>query len=217
MPLTTLVDFPCAELPTPLAAPGIDLWFFDAWPAPRQAAESEAVQAVLARYVASPLPLRVVRAEGGKPRLVDAAIEFNVSHTGNAALIGVGDVALGVDLERCGRTRPVLELARRFFAAPEAIALEALDAAQRPASFLDLWCCKEAVLKALGRGLAFGLERVVFGLDREGRVSQALQIAENPISEWHVVRLQPAPGFVGALAWRGAARDVRVCRTPPAV
>src|SRR3546814_6516543 len=63
----------------------------------------------------------------------------------------------GADLELL-RPRPrALALAERFFVRSETGALLALPAEAREAAFVRLWCAKEAVLKAHGRGLAFGL------------------------------------------------------------
>src|SRR3546814_11324671 len=62
----------------------------------------------------------------------------------------------GADLELL-RPRPrALALAERFFVRSETGALLALPAEAREAAFVRLWCAKEAVLKAHGRGLAFG-------------------------------------------------------------
>jgi len=92
-----------------------------------------------------------------------------------------------------------------------------LDPVRRQTAFLELWCCKEAVLKALGRGLAFGLARVEFALNERGEPKALTRVGEDLPHDWHVVRLRPAPDFAAALAWQGPARRVQVCRTPPLV
>lgn len=219
MQVTTVSDFPRAPLPTALDDATIHVWFFAGWPAARHAAESEALRGLLARYVGTPAQqVRIVREALGKPHIAESALEFNLSHTASSALVAVANrMPLGVDLERVGRRRPVLALAQRFFAASEAAALATLDENRRQEAFLDLWCCKEAILKALGRGLGFGLDRVVFELDMDGNVQRLAGLHDSPTPEWHVVRLRPVGGFVAALAWRGPPRDVRVCLAPPLV
>jgi 4'-phosphopantetheinyl transferase len=67
------------------------------------------------------------------------------------------------------------------------------------------------VLKALGEGISFGLERVAFALDAGGsptHVSAIVSEAGSP-HEWQLARIDPAPGYLGALAWRGARRRIR--------
>ncbi len=147
----------------------------------------------------------------GKPHLVGAELQFNLSHSRSVLLIGLShQQALGVDIEQGVRARPYLELARRYFTAPEAEALAALPIERLPHAFLDLWSAKEAVLKALGRGIAFGLDRVGFALDAVGGVTHLCCLHEEAGTpeQWQVVRLAHA-GATGALAWRGANMQLR--------
>jgi 4'-phosphopantetheinyl transferase len=87
----------------------------------------------------------------GKPRLVEPAadLDFSLSRAGPRLLLAVSAAAVGVDVER--RDRDVeAGVARIAFADDERAELE--DAS--PDAFLACWTCKEAVLKALGHGLA---------------------------------------------------------------
>lgn len=149
------------------------------------------------------LPLR--RDARGRPRLNGhAGLDCNWSHSGDCLLVALGRrMQLGIDLERQHSRPRALELARRFFRTEEANWLAAQAADGRDRAFLRLWCAKEAVLKAHGHGLSFGLERLWLG-ERDG----ALRLLEcDPAlgrpREWNVLELQPAPGYLGALAWRG--------------
>ena len=118
---------------------------------------------------------------------------------------------LGVDIERIDRDVDVGGLSRRFFAVAEADALDALPETLRAEAFVRLWTCKEAVLKALGEGLAFGLDRVALALDGAGVPTELAALAtEAGLSDaWQLALLEPAPGFLGALAWRGGPRTIR--------
>jgi 4'-phosphopantetheinyl transferase len=203
-------DFVAAVPPQPLAADEIHLWFFPQWEKLRDATQSPAVRAVLAGYSdRSPHALRIDRNELGKPRLADGAVEFNLSHTGDALLLSVTrDTPVGVDLENVSRqTRSLTELAQRWYAPSEAAAIAALPESSRHAAFLRLWTCKEAVLKCLGVGIGFGLERAEFLLRADGFVC-ALRTPPAP-GAWHVVALNPDAAHVGALAWRGKPLSVR--------
>jgi 4'-phosphopantetheinyl transferase len=172
--------------------------------------------ALLAVYLdAEPASLELRNDEFGKPRLlVDGAehpdLQFNWSHSGGHALVALArDVAPGVDIEQRRDGVKTLEIAQRFFAPDEARTLAACAGAEREALFFRLWCAKEAVLKALGRGLAFGLERVAF--ERQGdswRPARFDTEAGDPAG-WQVRTLSPAAECAGALAWRGPGRPVR--------
>jgi 4'-phosphopantetheinyl transferase len=153
--------------------------------------------------------LPLVRDDWGRPRLLAPYQDRDAgwSHSGERLLLALGrDVTLGVDLERL-RARPrALELARRYFAPAEAERLHALAPEPREAAFLRLWCAKEAVLKAHGRGLAFGLHRLEFDLGDHGEAAPLRLRASDPAlgdpADWHLHEWTPQPGYLAALAWR---------------
>lgn len=147
------------------------------------------------------LPLR--RDPRGRPRLDAAGADVSWSHSGERLLVALGrDVQLGADLEWL-RPRPrALALAERFFVRTETAALLALPAAAREASFVRLWCAKEAVLKAHGRGLAFGLDRLEFALDGDAWTLVACDPALGRPSDWTLHAFAPMPGYLASLAWR---------------
>ena len=74
-------------------------------------------------------------------------------------------VEIGVDLEEQARAVDFMALAQRYFAPEEAAFLLAADEGARKGLFLRFWCLKEAVLKAIGVGLAYGLDRFAFALE----------------------------------------------------
>ena len=145
-------------------------WHWQAW-RPGDRAE-DAVRAWLAPCLGcDAASVMLARDVHGRPRLApEHGFDAGWSHSGGGLLVACGrDVVLGVDLER-EHVRPrALELARRFFHPREAAWLEAQAEAARAPAFLRLWCAKEAVLKAHGRGLAFGLDRLAFA-ERDGRL-----------------------------------------------
>jgi len=81
----------------------------------------------------------------------------------------------------------------------------------RQTAFLRVWSCKEAVVKALGNGIGFGLERLQFRIDPAGEPIElsVIHASAGTTEDWHIVRLAPTGDHVGALAWRGPARRVR--------
>ena len=72
---------------------------------------------------------------------------------------------------------------------------------------------KEAVLKALGRGLAFGLDRLRFELDgNDPRALADIAAEAGAVAEWQVTRFDAGHDHAGALAWRGPPLRVRALR-----
>lgn len=143
----------------------------------------------------------------GRPRLgaPHAGSDVSWSHSGEGLLIALGEgVQLGVDAERL-RPRPrALELARRFFTPAEADWLQARPDAAREADFVRLWCAKEAILKAHGRGIAFGLHRLALAERDGGLRLVAADPALGRAGDWSLHEFTPAPGYAAVLAWRSA-------------
>ena len=199
----------------------IHLWRIPYTPSQRRAP----LLALLAAYLGIPASDVVLDHNAkGKPQLqatpsfsgqmqrrgADAALSFNWSHSGDYALVALsrGD-AVGVDIERLGKNLRAFEIAQRFFEPGEAAALAALEPDARDLAFIGLWCAKEAVLKAAGEGLSFGLARLAFahlgGADwKLTRTDPAL----GEVRAWRVESFDPAPNYRGVLAWRGGAREV---------
>jgi len=203
------------------ASPAMPRWRWQAWDAAvraRQDGAWDAAHAWLASLPDAPtgaLPMQ--RDAHGRPRFAaGAGFDAGWSHSGDGLLLAFGrGVVLGVDMEY-ERPRPrALELAQRYFVPAEVAWLAAhaeeptasaagFDVAISPRdlAFLRLWCAKEAVLKAHGRGLAFGLHRLVFA-ERDG----ALVLAEadpalGDTAAWSLREFVPHPGYRAALAWR---------------
>ena len=155
--------------------------------------------------------VELVAGPHGRPQLAPAqagGLDFNWSHSGGCALVALGrGVAPGIDVER-RRPRPrALELARRYFDPAETAWLAAQPVGQRDDAFLALWTAKEAVLKALGRGLAFGLHRLE--IDLAAGTPRLQRLADEDTTAWQLHALDTGPGHRAALAWRGPARAIR--------
>jgi len=212
MRLLTSRDFAVARVPVQLDNDELQLWFFP--PDPDAVADTKLRALLGAHLGCAQTDLVFGRAEHGKPFLSrPAGLEFNLSHSRDALLIGLSRAqALGVDIETLQRERPALEIARRFFTASETRALSLLESGPpRNQAFLRLWSAKEAVVKALGRGLGFGLAELEFVIDARGQPSglNVIGASAGTPPEWQIIGLQPCDGYVGALAWRGPPRTVR--------
>ena len=166
------------------------------------------VRDTLAHWLGEPGAPPLARDPSGRPRLLAPHQDHDTgwSHSGEQLLLALGrGVTLGVDLERL-RPRPrALELADRFFAPGEAGRLQALAPERRELAFLRLWCAKEAVLKAHGQGLSFGLHRLEFIPDGDDEHASLSLLASDPelgaASDWHLHEWTPTPGYLAALAW----------------
>lgn len=175
---------------------------------PGQRGEPQARQVLAEALGGDPLALPLVRDPRGRPELSAALSRFGTgwSHSGGLLLVALGEgVRLGVDLELL-RPRPrLLEIVRRFFHPAEIQWLESLSGAEREQWFFRVWCAKEAVLKADGQGISFGLHRLQFA-PVEGDLLQLAWCdpALGPAARWNLHEWQASDRFRAALAWHAA-------------
>ena len=131
----------------------------------------------------------------GKPALENAdGAAFNVSHSGNVALIALAPGgAVGVDIERC---RPEAELAPL-----QGLVLSPSEQLDHALPFMERWVVKEAVLKALGLGIADHLRSLSItsslGPPDTYHLEHSLPVS-SPLQAWPL----PAPsGYAAALGY----------------
>lgn len=168
-------------------------------------------RATLKRVLAERIGMRaedliVAEAEWTKPRLALPAgrppVYFNVSHSGDYALVAVTDAAeVGIDIEQIRADCPIDELARRYYSAHEYEMLCQLPASRRLHDFYRLWTTKEAVLKCAGLGLSVPPAVVEVRLST-GAVPQihCLDAKREFLEQISVRELVVADGYVSAIA-----------------
>lgn len=93
----------------------------------------------------------------GKPILPNSKLQFNLSHSGDYAVVGVSISELGVDVECHQRPVEVLDLATRFFTKEEQEIILKSDGYLSSYKFFRVWTLKEAFVKAVGDGLSMSL------------------------------------------------------------
>jgi 4'-phosphopantetheinyl transferase len=117
----------------------------------------------------------------GKPRQAEASpLHFNVTHRDCLALIAfttIGEV--DIDVEAVDRRVESLDIANSNFTRKEAEAIAVAGSLEEQRKhFLRFWTRKEAVLKAAGGGLLYGLDSVdVSGEPPGGRSRRGRGIA----------------------------------------
>ena len=115
-----------------------------------------------------PADLVFAYGEHGKPHLPAGGPSFNVSDSGDFAVVALASAELGVDAEVMRPLARRKQLARRICTQRELEAIESIPEAERDASILRLWTCKEAGLKAVGTGLSGGVRNVEIDLRPDG-------------------------------------------------
>lgn len=116
----------------------------------------KALRILLGKYLAcSPSVITFDTHPRGKPYLSNHAVYFNVSHSGEWALIGLcEDHEIGVDIEVYS-ARDYLGIARTAFSEEEQRILRQCPHFLRSYTFYSTWSQKEAFIKACGQGLYY--------------------------------------------------------------
>jgi 4'-phosphopantetheinyl transferase len=139
----------------------------------------------------------------GKPYLPRASrdVRFNISHSGDLALIAVSlGCDIGVDVELINEMPEMGEIAVRFFSDRSRTEFLCAPADDRLEVFYKCWTEKEAISKCTGQGI----------------------VEEKPLpaDNISVIPLTPAAGYAASLAMNGPIRNVRTWRwvhTPQSV
>jgi 4'-phosphopantetheinyl transferase len=176
-------------------------------------------RSILARYLGTePAALRFAQGPQRKPYLVmppgQGRIHFNLTHSHELALLAVArDREVGIDIEYIRADVAAEPLAERFFSPQEVAALRALPASVQAEAFFDAWTCKEAYLKARGEGLTALLNQFAVSLV-PGEPARLLWVQgdDRAASHWSLRRLDPGPGYAGALAAESGDWEIVCCQ-----
>ncbi len=128
-------------------------------------------RAILRKLLASYLKIdvetvRLLSAPNGKPFIGThnerPGISFNCSHSANWALIAVArEIDLGVDIEHHRFLPDIHHMANACLSQTEIFEFLKLPEAMKIQYFFDAWTCKEAFVKAIGKGLSFPLKDII--------------------------------------------------------
>lgn len=139
----------------------------------------------------------------GRPRLRDrtSRIELSVSHSGNLVAVAIAQQhPLGVDVEEMRPLRNLHSLEQMVLSAKEVAGLRRLPDATRSLAFLTLWTRKEAVLKALHRGLELNPRQLVVSAHNEEPRVLAWPPGIAAPSEFSLAGFKTDADYVGSVA-----------------
>lgn len=139
----------------------------------------------------------------GKPHLAhsDASVHFNLSHSGNFALIALSNQGpLGIDIEPKARGVTLISCATAFLSPNELTKLGTIENREdRARHLITTWCAKEAYLKALGSGLSIPPETLSLEKVRDGSFL-IMERGRRGRFQIHFPDPGPIPGSIAALA-----------------
>lgn len=143
----------------------------------------------------------------GKPGIENGCgLEFNLSHSGELAILAVGqNHSLGIDVEFFS-ARPYAGIGKQLFSPLERLTLAKLPPMLTPFAFFHIWAQKEAFIKACGLGLHYPTEQ--FDVP-------ALPVAPKEIKDsvhntsWQLVSFMPQIACSAALCHHKNIQEIR--------
>ncbi len=148
----------------------------------------------------------------GKPALHDHELEFNLSHSGDFALIAITrDSRVGIDVEHIRQGISSQVIAQQYFSKSEFSELQRLPLEQREAAFFTCWTRKEAYIKAQGLGLSLPLESFDVSLTpNEPATLRATRPNPRDAACWTLFSLEVHPCYAASVAAEGRELELRL-------
>ncbi len=157
---------------------------------------------ILSYYTKQPAhSLKFINNRYGKPFLKDSNIQFNMSHSYNMVYYIVAhNYKVGIDIEFHDNTLDVMELSNLVLTPKEITLLESFSIEERYKTFYTLWARKEALVKAIGKGLSYPINTIeampIASYDKITLTSNN----NNAKQELYSYTLRTTPNYSGAIA-----------------
>lgn len=126
-----------------------------------------------------------------KKPFVDQDIEFNISHSATDVVIAIAKHPVGIDIETCSAQPEALNIAKRFFTPNEYNHLATLPPEKVSHCFFHLWTQKEAIVKAIGKGVFHDLKNVEVSPEPPSKLLSLKNDSET-VNDWSIFTI-PIP------------------------
>jgi phosphopantetheinyl transferase len=147
----------------------------------------------------APEQLGIIHQRDTRPYCVDVPdLNLSFSSSGTTAIAcASASHPVGIDIERLRKIENVMALAKRYFTPEEADALSNLPILDQSRAFMYYWTAKEAGLKAIGKGIVFGLN--TFFVHNRGEFSFEIKGPTGSLLDWNLQYLEIIPQYLIAL------------------
>ena len=148
----------------------------------------------------------------GKPYFdLESTLKFNVSHSGNMAIIGfVLNDDIGVDIEEIKTNFDVFEIASNNFSGSEIQSLKKLPSDIQVKGFYRCWTRKESFIKAKAKGLSFPLDSFSVSIDSDDKAGLLeTKWDKNEKDLWQLFSFSPQENYLGAVSVKGNIQNIK--------
>lgn len=135
---------------------------------------------------------------------VRSGVHFNLAHSDDLAVLAVTSAhEIGVDIEKVQATFRE-SVAQRFFSEEEYQQLNSLPPSEQAAAFYRIWARKEAIVKAIGKGLTYPLSSFTVSIQPE----KETLLIEN--KSWTLLSVNIHPEYQAALASNQIIEEIKI-------
>jgi 4'-phosphopantetheinyl transferase len=147
--------------------------------------------------------------ENGKPELIDTnEIKFNLSHSKEYALLALAEVdEIGIDIELIKEIPEMFDIANELYSENENGILKN-SPKENKNIFFTFWTRKEAIIKAVGRGLSAPLKMIDISSLNNIMIDKKYQQQSNEFDGCHLLDLISPSGYKSAVAFFGSAKEI---------
>lgn len=171
-----------------------------------------ALRDVLSRYLnQAPSQITFTIGQYGKPKVTsNTDLDFNLSHSGDYALIAVASGhKVGIDVEKHRHDMDHEKIAQRFFSVKENAEWNSLPREEKISGFFNCWTRKESYIKAHGLGLSMPLADFDVSISPNEHVTLSTHSHPHEAPQWTLRSLDVHPNYAGAVAAKGKKIDFR--------
>jgi len=168
------------------------------------------LRVILSQYLnTDPRKLCFIYKEFGKPSLDvsfnDSGLSFNLSHSNGIILYAITcSREIGVDIEYVFDSSCLEEISERFLSPRERKIFCMIPPYRRRQALFEYWTCKEAYIKATGRGHSVPLNQVeVLFLHSNPEIVLASKFRPKGDYIWSLQKIESPQGYIAALAVEG--------------
>jgi len=161
---------------------------------------------MLAHYTdGTPESVKIIPDSFGKPTC-EINLYFNISHADDELLLGFSKSEIGVDIERIDPAVDIESIGESHFSENELQQLMNRTRDERVEMFFEIWTKKEALIKAIGKGLSIPLQD--FNVTHpNGKVHWKFPNEKN-YGNWYLQNVETKQGFKAAFATQKEVVDL---------
>lgn len=142
----------------------------------------------------------------GKPEIVDESIDFNVSHSGKAALFCfTPGIQCGIDLEEVRPMHDLDGMAKYIMSETEYETFKKYPPSRLVDLFFNYWTGKESYIKAIGKGLSHHPEKANFTIGSD----EALRLDMPDKDCWFFRSFIPQKGYHASVCVYGNCSEIQ--------